>query len=503
MKLTRFNFTVLTVCLAIVSGTKAAEAASLTVISEDYGLNNASQVNFGPDGSIYVGETGTGGNGNCQPSPSTVGQPICAGNTGSITRITPDGKQERIFNNFQSLALQPSKYQGAGPQALEFDSEGNAYLLTGYAGFPGNRDKELNTLSRNVDLPPEQYIIAPPVEPDKVINASNLAKLYKADLNTGDLQEIFDFGKYEIVNNPDGGDVISNPYSLAIKDNTAYVADGGGNAIYTVKLDGTEDVKVTPVPRQKVENIEYPAIVPGGDLPPQATDNPTFGSIGSDPSEGTLPAQAVDETVAEANELDPQAPPPQALMQPKPGEAVDLQSVPTGNTIGPDGALYFGEYTGFAYPEGEARIFRMGEDGQLEVFADGFSHVADVDFDKDGNLLVLQFSDQAEWKGKDITSLPGSLIQLAPDGTRTTLVAAGEGLESATSLTVGPDDGIYITNHGVGPERGEIVRVDGLNNVEPVPEPSAVIGVVALGALGGASRLRRKMKQVIDEKKTC
>jgi hypothetical protein len=179
---------------------------------------------------------------------------------------------------------------------------------------------------------------------------------------------------------------------------------------------------------------------------------------------------------------------------------VDLQSVPTGNVIGPDGALYFGEYTGFAYPEGEARIFRMGDDGELEVFADGFTHVADVDFDKDGNLLVLQLSDQAEWKGEDIQSLPGSLIQLAPDGTRTTLVAAGEGLESATSITVGPDDGIYITNRGVGPELGEIVRVD---NLEPVPEPSAVIGVVALGALGGASRLRRKMKQVIDEKKTC
>jgi hypothetical protein len=498
MKLTRFNFTVLTVCLAIVSGSKAAEAASLTNISEDYGLNNASQVNFGPDGSIYVGETGIGGNGNCQPSPSTVGQPICSGNTGSITRITPDGKQERIFNNFQSLALQPSKNQGAGPQALEFDSKGNAYLLTGYAGFPGNRDKELNTLSRNVDLPPEQYIIAPPVAPDKVINASNLAKLFKADLNTGELTEIFDFGEYEIKNNPDSGDVISNPYALAIKDNTAYVADGGGNAIYTVKLDGSEDVKVTPVPRQKVENLEYPELPAP---PPQAVDNPTFGSIGSDPTEGTLPAQAVGQTVSEANEIAPgQEPPPQISLMPKPGEAVDLQSVPTGNTIGPDGALYFGEYTGFAYPEGEARIFRMGDDGQIEVFADGFSHVADVDFDKDGNLLVLQFSDQAEWKGEDIQSLPGSLIQLAPDGTRTTLVAAGEGLESATSITVGPDDGIYITNNGVGPGTGEIVRVD---NLEPVPEPSAVIGVVALGALGGASRLRRKMKQVIDEKKTC
>lgn len=486
MKLTRFNFTVLTVCLAVVSGTKAVEAASLTTIAT--GLNNASGISFGPDGSIYAGETGIGGNGNCQPSPSTIGQPICAGNTGSVTRITPDGKQERIFENFESLALQPSQQQGAGPQALEFDSKGNAYLLAGYAGFPGNRDRELNTLAANVKLPPEQYIIAPPVSSDKVLNTSSLAKLYKADLNTGELTEIYDFGKYELSNNPDGGDVISNPYALAIKDDTAYVSDAGGNAIYSVELDGS-DVKVTPVPRQTVKNPVFPPVSP--DAPLQAVDNPVLGNPNSDPSEYKATESKSEQDL-----------PPQIALEQGASE-LDLQSVPTGNTIGPDGANYFGEYTGFPYPEGEARIFRIGEDGKPEVYADGFTHVADLTFDDRGNMLVLQFSDRAEWKGEDIQSLPGSLIQVAPDGTRTTLVAAGEGLESATSIIYGPDDLIYVTNRGVGPGQGEVVQIDPTVNVEPVPEPSAVLGVVALGALGGASRLRRKMKQVIEQQKTC
>lgn len=393
MKLTRFNFTVLSVCLAIVSGTSAAEAASLTTVAT--GLNNASGISFGPDGTLYVAETGVGGNGKCQGSPSTIGEDICAGNTGSVTKISQNGKQERIFKNFDSLALQPSKNQGAGPQALEFDSKGNAYLLTGYAGFPGNRDKEINALTADIKLSPEQYIIAPPVGPEEVLNTPNLGKLFKADLKTGELKEVFDFAKYEVLNNPDGGDVISNPFGLAINDDTAYVSDGGGNVIYSVKLDGS-DTKVTTVPKISVKNPEFPPATSGQALPPQAagdnpgTDNPVFGNPNSDPSE-----------IGTAGSDQQQAPPPQAAFGQGDGP-VELQAVPTGNTIGPDGATYFGEYTGFPYAEGEAKVYRIGEDGKPEVYADGFTHLTDVAFDKDGNLLALQFSDQLEWKGSTL-----------------------------------------------------------------------------------------------------
>jgi hypothetical protein len=454
MKIKPFAFTFITFCLAAVVGAPAAKAASLTIIASD--LNNARGITFDPEGNIYVGETGLGGDGNCQPSPSTGGQPICAGNTGSVTQITPDGQQERIFNGFESLALQPSQQQGAGPQDLKFDSSGTAYLLTGYAGNPGNRDAELNALAANVEFPPLQSVIAPLVPPDQVLDTPSLAKLYKADLNTQELTPIFDFGKYEVLNNPDQGDVVSNPYAMAIKDDTAYVADGGGNTIYSVKLDGSEEVKAIPVPTQTINNPEYPPISP--DLPP-----------GLAPEEGIAPPQ------------------------------LDLQSVPTGITVGPNGDVFFGEYTGFPYPEGQARIFRLGENGEPEVYAEGFTHITDLTFDKEGNLLVLQFSDEAEWKGQDLRFLPGSLIEVAPDGTRTTLVAAGEGLESGTGITVGPDDGIYVTKRGVG-TLGEVVRVE---RTESVPEPTSVLGVLAFGALGGGAWLKRKRKQLAGEVKTC
>ena len=462
MKLTQFSFTLLTFCLALISGTKAVEAASLTTIVD--GISNARGISFGPDGSLYVGEPGIGGNGNCQASPSTIFQPICAGNTGSIVKVTPDGKKERIFENSQSLAEQPSGNQGAGPQELAFDSQGSAYLLTGFAGYPGNRDAEASALGATIELTPAQASIFSASSADQLLNSPDLAKLSKADLATGELTTIFDFATYELSNNPDGGDLITNPYDLTISGDTAYVIDGGGNTAYSIKLDGS-DSKAIPIPKKIIENPEFPPLPPGVELPPGLVEfvPPEPGS--------------------------PEGQPPR----------IAIQSVPTGGAVGPDGKLYVGEYSGFPYPEDQSRILTIGEDGKPEVFADGFTHITDINFDKDGNLLVLQFSDESQLEGNgDITNLPGSLIKLASDGTRTTLVAAGEGLVSADGLTIGPDDQIYVTVRGVGPGNGAVVRVD---NLEEVPEPSSVLGLLAFGALGGGTWLKRKRKQLANKVK--
>jgi hypothetical protein len=459
MKLQRFFFSLITISIAIILGPKAAEAVSLTPIVK--GVSNARGATFGDDGTLYVGEPGVGGNGNCQPSPSTLFQPICAGNSSSIVQVSPNGQQKRIFKNFQSLAEQPSGNQGAGLQELNFDSKNNAYVLTGFAGYPGNRDTELNTLGRQYSIPPGQQATFPPSPPDKVLNTPNLAKLFKADLKTQTLEEVFDFGKYEITNNPDNGDVVTNPYDFTIDNNKAYVVDGGGNAVYKVSLDGSNDVTAIGLPKKLIENPQFPPLPPGAEIPPGLVEVPPSGR----PTE-------------------PDGLPTEVL----------AQSVPTGGAIGPDGALYVGEYLGFPYPKGEARIFRIGEDNQPEVYLEGFTNITDLTFDENGNLLVLQFSEEPQFAG-DLQSLPGSLIQVAPDGTRTTLVAAGQGLESADGVTVGPDGEIYVTNRGVGPNLGSVVRVDGLGQPPgsaAVPEPSSILGVLTFSAWGAWWRKRKR-----------
>ena len=449
-------FTFVSFCFAAIVGVPAAQDVSLTTIVE--GISNARGVSFGPDGTLYVAEPGVGGNGACQPSPSTLFQPICAGNSGSIVRVKTDGATDRIFTGFQSLAEQPSGNQGAGPSDLQFDSYGNAYLLTGYAGYPGNRDLETIELGNQYPLPPQQLAVFPPSTPENVLNTSNLAKLFKADLNTGELSEIFDFAKYEIINNPDGGDVVTNPYDLSISGDRAYVIDGGGNVAYSLKLDGS-DARATALPLNIITNPQLPELPPGAELPP-----------------GLI------------NFL-----PPDENGNPR----ISIQSVPTGGAIGPDGALYVGEYSGFPYPQDKARIFRIGEDGLPTVFAEDFNAITELTFDKEGNLLVLQFSDVSQIASPDISSLPGSLIKLGTDGTRTTLVAAGEGLESADGLTIGPDNQIYVTTRGVGPGNGSVVRVN--TGAEPVPEPTSVLGILALSAAGVGSKFKGKLKQLTDK----
>ncbi|BAY77998.1 hypothetical protein NIES25_44680 [Nostoc linckia NIES-25] len=449
MKLKLFVLTSVTFCFAAISGTPSAQAASLTKIVD--GISNARGISFGPDGTLYVAEPGIGGNGNCQPSPSTLFQPICAGNSGSLVKVTPGGQPQRILTNFQSLAEQPSGNQGAGIQDIQFDSLGNAYLLTGFAGYPGNRDLETLNLGSQFPLPPQQLATFPPSTPDKVLNTPLLAQLYKVDLNSGKLDSIFDFAKYEITKNPDGGDVVTNPYDLTISGDSAYVVDGGGNTAYKIKLDGSESQAIA-IPKNIISKSDLP---PGLEVPP-------------------------------------------GLLDELPGGKIAIQSVPTGGVIGPDGALYVGEYTGFPYPEDKSRIFRIGEDGNPEVYLDGFTHITDLTFDEDGNLLVLQFSDTSQLGG-DITNLPGSLIKVAADGTRTTLVAAGQGLDSADGIDIGPDGKIYITNRGVGAGLGEVVRVDGLVT-ETIPEPGSVAGLLALASVGATAAMgKRKRQQKLDE----
>ncbi|RCJ21850.1 PEP-CTERM exosortase interaction domain-containing protein [Nostoc minutum NIES-26] len=420
MKLKSFVLTFFAVCAAVVMESKAAEAATFSVVAE--GFDNPRNLAFGPDGSIYLTQSGRGGDGKdgrCIPSPSAGYIPLCAGQNGSLTKIAKDGTKTNIISGLTSLALSPSGEQAAGPADFKFDSKGNAYLLTGLAGDPSNRDT--------------------------VLKSPDLGKLYKVDLNTGSLTSLADFADYETKYNPDGTDFISNPYAFAIKGDNAYVIDGGGNTIYSVGLDGSGIKNVAAFPQKAIprDKLEYP-------------------DLGPDVDPSTLP--------------------------------ITQQSVPTGIAIAPDGSLTVSEYTYFPYPEGEARIFKVGEDLSIQTIADGFTQLTGVAYDPEGNLYALQHINNSEWKeiqqGGIITGdIGGSLIKIAPDGTRKT-IWSGDGLEAASGITYGPDGNLYISNRARLAGTGQIIKID--PNATRVPEPSSAIGLIAAGAFGATSMLKRK-----------
>jgi len=170
---------------------------------------------------------------------------------------------------------------------------------------------------------------------------------------------------------------------------------------------------------------------------------------------------------------------------------IPYQSVPTSIALGPDGAFYVGEYTGFPFPEGGARIYRVVPGYEPEIYADGFTQITGLAFDPQGNLNVLEYAAQSQASTSDIK---GVLIQLSPDGTRRTLVGENEGLIGPTALTVGPDGAIYVSNFGSFAGKGQVVRIE---DTTSVPEPSVLLGVLAFGTLGAISILKGKHKLVV------
>jgi endonuclease/exonuclease/phosphatase family metal-dependent hydrolase len=157
------------------------------------------------------------------------------------------------------------------------------------------------------------------------------------------------------------------------------------------------------------------------------------------------------------------------------------QSVPTAIEVGPDGAYYIGQLTGFPFPPGTASIFRFDPTTSAitEAFT-GFTNIIDLTIDENGMLYVLQVSSN----GLASPMGPGSglLIQIDPTtGVRTTI--ASSGLVFPGAVAAGPDGALYVTNHSNLPTGGQVLRI------AAVPEPSSWV-MAACGLLGLAAFAR-------------
>ena len=357
MKFKSIALTLFTVSVASIFGTTAAQAASLSVLAD--GLDNPRNFDWDKDGNIYLTTSGKGGDGEdgrCVPSPSSQFIPLCAGNTGSLLKIGTDGSTSTVIPDLASLALTPFGEQAAGPADFKFDNNGNAYLLMGYAGDPSTSGPILQT--------------------------PTLGKLFEVDLENGVLgREVADFAQYEVDNNPDGTDIITNPYAMTIKDNAAYVVDGGANVIWKTPLDegGIEKVAAFPILPVDQSELEFPSFEPPGEIPDggQPSDAPGLPAINGQGGE----APSGPPTGAEGEEASQDFP-------------ITFQSVPTGIVQSPDGDFTVAEYSYFPYPEGRARLYSVDEDLNINETitngGDGFTQLTGTAYDEEGNLYVLQ-----------------------------------------------------------------------------------------------------------------
>ena len=208
----------------------------------------------------------------------------------------------------------------------------------------------------------------------------------------GSWTNVIDVAAYEATANPDGGALDSNPYALERVDDGFLVADAGANALLHV-ADSGDITTVAVFPNRMVE------------FPPGS------------------------------------------------GNMMPMQAVPTSVAVGPDGAYYVGQLTGFPFPVGGANVYRVVPSEEPEVFADGFTNVVDITFDDDGNLYVVEIAANGLLSG-DPT---GALIRVDDEGNQTVL--ASKGLFMPGGVAVGDDGLIYVTTGAAVPDIGTVVRI--------------------------------------------
>lgn len=216
--------------------------------------------------------------------------------------------------------------------------------------------------------------------------------LLRARPAKGDWKQVADIAGFEAAANPDGGLEDSNPNSVVALPGRRVVADAGGNALLRVAANG--DISTLAV------------------FPERMVDAPPFPGL---------------------------------------PERIPMQAVPTSVVRGPDGALYVGELTGFPFPEGEARVYRVVPGQEPEVYADGFTNIMDIGFAGDGTLYVLEHATNGLLSG-DPT---GALIKVASDGSQdvvTTELTRPGGLALRGGAA-------YVSDCGVCAGQGSVLRV--------------------------------------------
>jgi hypothetical protein len=204
----------------------------------------------------------------------------------------------------------------------------------------------------------------------------------------GSRSSIADIAGYENRANPDAGPLDSNAFGLLVEGHTAWVTDAGGNHLARVGSDG--EVTTTAVFRNRLVEFD--------------------------------------------------------------GQQIPMHAVPTTVVRGPDGALYVGQLTGFPFPIGGARIFRVVPGERPEVWKRGFTNIIDIAF-HDGSLYVLEIAHNSLLA----ESPEGALIKVGPNGRRSIVV---DGLFFPGGFTIGSKGVIYVTNCGVCPDAGEVWRVN-------------------------------------------
>jgi hypothetical protein len=143
-----------------------------------------------------------------------------------------------------------------------------------------------------------------------------------------------------------------------------------------------------------------------------------------------------------------------------PPTAFGTEPVPTTIIAGPDGYLYVGQLTGAPFFRGSSTIYRIPPQGGTAVpYVTGLTAVVDIAFDHAGTLYVVEiasgFVPPPAGSG-DPGVGNGRLLRIRQGDAPEVLLS---GLVFPAGVAVGPDNALYVTNFGIFPGGGQVLRV--------------------------------------------
>jgi sugar lactone lactonase YvrE len=369
---------------------------------------NPRGVTVGPDGTVYVAEAGTGGDEPDFPtapvgspaagsSPGAEGSPVSSspattseasspastalaslpaesasaeasgspgpatthGDTGRVTAISPSGEQTVLVDGLTSYVFGS---EVVGPADVAVGDDGTIYVSIGGPG-------------------PQTALFEA---------AGNANSVVKVDAS-GTVTPLANIGQYERENNPDPNAVDSNVGGIAMgTDGLLYVADSGGNDLYSV-----------------------------------------------DPATGDLNVVAVFDGL----------PTPDGSANPARGGAAEVDPVPTDVVADPNGGVYVGFLTGailWGMP-GSAKVVHVDPDGTVTDAATGLNMVTGVAVSGD-----TIYADQLSTSFTSTPPGPGEVAKATVGGTAESLLT---GLMLPYGIALSPDGtSMYIAINATGPD---------------------------------------------------
>ena len=140
------------------------------------------------------------------------------------------------------------------------------------------------------------------------------------------------------------------------------------------------------------------------------------------------------------------------------GDPIPMNAVPTGVVRGRDGAYYMSQLTGFPFPVGGAKIFRVdARTGASTTYAGGFTNAMDLDFGRDGTLYVLELDHDSLLA----PSREGAIWAVPRGGGTPERVELPAGtLIEPGGIAVGRHGDLYVSNHSREAGAGEVLRIE-------------------------------------------